>query len=789
MVGHQDFAQRVQLAHEVRKQFLQEACDILADLGTAVQQRLTALMDEAAPQREMQLRRDAWMQYQRVSRTWLRDTTDAWQAALLPAPVKPLNPEAALNFELVDEGVMENRIVAARLALAVTDRATVELDDLRLRIRKLEGRDDVDREDVLSPTLLCNALLEHWTAQGLSQDTWRMVQDSVLGLFPSRLKQAYANCNAFLVANEVLPSIDLQDRYRRVAPASAGAIPARPGALEVPGTPAVEQRTRAPAAARPAVVAPLALGRATSGAPALAVPVVLPQPATQAQARQGAQLVLGRLQQLLLKQRPKDFQLTLPMAASQAEVARSARKSIASGLAAALAAQTWNEVTSASAALASKDAAPSLAGMAARVRETSEALKTQATTPNEKATVEVVALMFQAILQEDRIPPGIRVWFARLQIPVLRLALADPEFFASLDHPARQLIDRMGSCALGFDASGIQASELEAEIKRVVQVIEQYPETGKRVYELVHDEFKKFLARFLTGSSVTQKVVSVAQQIELKETLTIQYTIEMRSLLQDIPVRDEIRDFFYKVWAEVLAVAAVAKGAQHPDTLGLKKTASDLIWAVSAKPNRSDRARVIQDLPPLLQQLRAGMGLLGVSAADQEVHIKVISATLADAFLSKTQAISREQIDVLAERLSRLEDFVSDEITEDLPLDAQSIEMMIGLEDSNIDIVTDGGSEPSAETLQWSQALELGAWFNLNYHGRLARVQYVWRSERGHLNLFSSGDGHSYLIQAGRLAAYLQAGLLAPQEAETLTVRATRDALDRLEADPERLLG
>jgi type III secretion system FlhB-like substrate exporter len=514
------------------------------------------------------------------------------------------------------------------------------------------------------------------------------------------------------------------------------------------------------------------------------------RPASHAQARRGAQIMLGRLQQLLQTPSVKDFQVTVPVSESQADVARRTRKSIASGLAAALAAQTWSDVASASAGLAPKDsAAPSVARVSARLRETSEALKTQATTANEKATVEVVALMFQAILQEDRIPPGIRVWFARLQIPVLRLALAEPEFFGNLDHPARQLIDRMGSCAFGFDASGIHASELEAEIKRVVQVIEQYPETGKRVYELVHDEFKKFLARFLTGSSVTQKVVSVAQQIEQKETLTIQYTIEMRSLLQDIPVRDEIRDFLYKVWAEVLAVAAVAKGPQHDDTLGLKKTASDLVWAVSAKPSRADRARVIQDLPPLLQQLRAGMGLLGVGAADQEARIKVISATLADAFLSKTQAIPREQIEALAQRLSRLEDFVSEEITEDLPLDAQSIEMMIGLEDSPIDIVTDGGSEPNAETLEWAQALELGAWFTLNYHGWLARVQYMWRSERGHLNLFASSDGHSYLIQAGRLAAYLQAGLLAPQEAEALTVRATRNALDQLQAQPERLLG
>ena len=192
-------------------------------------------------------------------------------------------------------------------------------------------------------------------------------------------------------------------------------------------------------------------------------------------------------------------------------------------------------------------------------------------TSSEKATIEIVALMFQSILAEERIPPAVRVWFARLQMPVLRVALAEPEFFGTLEHPARQLIDRMGSCVMGFDASAIGGSAMEVEIKRVVQVIEQYPETGRRVFQLVYDEFQKFLSRFLTEKGPTQRLVSVAQQVEQKETMAIQYTIEMRNMLNDIPVRDEIREFLFKVWAEVLAVAAVKNGPQHAETIAAEE--------------------------------------------------------------------------------------------------------------------------------------------------------------------------------------------------------------------------
>jgi hypothetical protein len=341
---------------------------------------------------------------------------------------------------------------------------------------------------------------------------------------------------------------------------------------------------------------------------------------------------------------------------------------------------------------------------------------------------------------------------------------------------------------MGFDAASISGSALEGEIKRIVQVIEQYPETGRRVFQLVYEEFQKFLAKFLTEKEATQKVVSVAQQVEQKETMAIQYTIEMRKLLADIPVRDEIREFLFKVWAEVLALSAVRLGAKHAETLAFKAAASELVWAASAKPNRNERAKVIQDLPKLLARLRQGMTLVGITGKQQEAQIKTIGDIFADAFLSKTESIPPDRIEAMAKRLEHLEDFVATDAETDLPLDRESIEMMLGIDASMIEVIADGGTKPTAGMISWANELQLGNWFALDHNGSTAQVQYVWRSERKQLHLFAARGGRSYLIQAKRLAAYLQAGLLVPAEEEALTVRATRDALAKLDANPERLL-
>ena len=497
-----------------------------------------------------------------------------------------------------------------------------------------------------------------------------------------------------------------------------------------------------------------------------------------ARARSRAQGVIGQIRRLFVSHGGGDF------------VGTAHQHPRSAGLAAAMAPpQAGQSASYAVGGTMYEDYSPAgVARVAGDLRERSNELKKKAETKGEKATIEIVALMFQAILAEERIPPGIRVWFARLQMPVLRLALEDPEFFGTTTHPARLLIDRMGSCVMGFDSAGVQGNAMELEIKRIVQVIEQYPETGKKVYQIVYDEFQKFLSKYLTEQGSTQKVVSVAQQVEQKETLAIQYTIEMRNMLKDMPVRDEIRDYLFKVWAEVLAVAAVRKGPQHSDTLTLKKSATDLVWAASAKPNRADRAKVIQELPNLLLRLRSGMTLLALPPSEQEVHIKRVSDTLADAFLSKTQAIPQDKIDAMAQRLGNLEDFVSEDGLGDLPLDAETIEMMLGIDASAIEVVADGGSKPTAAMLAWAQELQVGSWFTLDHNKQINHVQFSWRSDRKHLNLFAASSGRSFLIQAGRLAAYLQAGLLLPQEEEGLTVRATRDALTKLEANPERIL-
>jgi hypothetical protein len=248
--------------------------------------------------------------------------------------------------------------------------------------------------------------------------------------------------------------------------------------------------------------------------------------------------------------------------------------------------------------------------------------------------VESMALLFQTILQEDRLSPLLRVWIARLQTPVMQQALANPDSFEDQAHPARRLLAHFGSCAMGFAGSVLPCGALEQEIKRLVLLIEQYPDVGTQIYEQANEEFEKFLASFQTGLQAPQKVDCVVCQKDQKEALSVQYTIALRDLLKDQPASAEIREFLFKVWTQVLAVTAVRQGLQHADTLALKKTAVDLICANGALTGPDAHSYAIRKIPKLLQRLRAGMTLIALLADEQDAHIKLINGSLSKAFLS-----------------------------------------------------------------------------------------------------------------------------------------------------------
>jgi Protein of unknown function (DUF1631) len=715
----------------------------------------------ASPERSTTTTSDAW-QLQRIRDLVadMRQRGAAWHRGMVAALQDGLHSGAApagaasgstksggkLKLSLVEDVTIEREITSSRLALAIMDRAGSEFSDLRARVALLERREELEANDLLRAHVLARIVVDAWTECGLPDAALRDVQPVLNEELSTLAQEAYHEANSMLVDNRVLAEIDLRPLIRRTR-----------GAAAASGyTGAVSEETRLMTRSGATVAATAATSEASDNATA----------------------VLQRLNRMIERQVP-----------TFAETTNVGTRTVSPALSQAIG-HAQQGVQRRLIAAAGKDPhAPTVSpALLEELQARKQALKRAAETPAERATIEIVALLFQSILTEERIPPALRVWFARLQMPVLRVAVGEPDFFATIDHPARRLIDRMGACVMGFESSAAAiAGALEGEIKRVVQVVEAYPDTGRRVFQTVLTEFERFLENyFKSENEATKKGVSLAQQVEQRETLAIQYTIELRKLLNEVPVQEGVRQFLFQVWADVMAITALRNGAHSDATKGVRAAAVDLVWSAGAKVTREERAEVIRKLPPLLRKLRVGMESAGVPESKRDDHIRALNESLAAAFNAKAAAIPPERFEELRERLEALEEMLPE--AGDVQLD-ETLMLDISGDDSNaMEVVGEGGSMPTPAMLSWAKELQVGSWYMLEYGEKTMAVQLAWQGARRHLTLFVTPTGRCLLFEQNRLASYLQAGLLLPAQEEALTVRATRTALAKIDADPARLL-
>jgi hypothetical protein len=768
-------ANQMALAAQARRSYVEGLLNGLPSVVQAVEQGARILLSQVADPATTMRRRDTVEDLSKSHGLWLHGTLAALRAAqqgggisaVKPADLPAPGTRAGLGsladqggLSLVDNETIEGEILSSRLALAMMDRASWEFTDMRSRMTMLEGRDELDTNDILRPHVLARIVANAWRAGGLSHEAWRTLQTVLHDEFAHFAEEAYHELNRFLIQHHVLPDVDLRPFIRR-------------------------QRNAAWAGPAAATTAGFVHTGLQAGGDQARVEVhdetrLMTRTGHLARGADHAEAVLGRLNKLIGRQLP-DFANTQQATRPPSQALRTAINDAQVGIAKRLATATV------------PGRAPGVGQVSTpmlleELHQRKQALKQAATTPVERATIEIVALLFQSILTEERIPATVRVWFARLQMPVLRVAIGEPDFFATTDHPARRLIDRMGACVMGFDSTMRHAGDVvEKEIKRVVQVVEAYPDTGRRVFQTVLTEFEKFLEHYFKNENeASRKGVSLAQQVEQRETLAIQYTIELRKMLNEVPVQEGVRDFLFHVWADVLAMTAVKHDLQSEETKTMKRAAADLIWSASAKVSREERAEVIRRLPPLLKTLRDGMQSAGVPANKQDEHIQKLNNSLAAAFTAKAAAIPHDRLEDLMARLETLEELLPD--AADVEIDESLVLDLSGHESSELEVVGEGGSMPTPAMLSWARELQVGSWFMLDYRNRNEQVQLAWQGLRKQLTLFVSPQGRGILFQQHRLAAFLQAGLLVPAQDESLTVRATRSALAKLDVDPGRLL-
>lgn len=256
--------------------------------------------------------------------------------------------------------------------------------------------------------------------------------------------------------------------------------------------------------------------------------------------------------------------------------------------------------------------------------------------------IDVVGSLFDQILSDPRVPPQMARQIARLQLPVLRVALNDSTFFSSRRHPVRRFVNRIASLACAFDdfADG-PGKQLLDRVRELVQEIVDGDFDQIELYTAKLEELEQFIGQQTQGVVQQSPAAATLEGKESELRIQQRYMLQLTTAFKPISLPPYLRDFVSQVWSQALVLAVRRDGVASERYARFKRAGRDLLMSVQPKGAPTLRKKFLMQLPQLMKDLHEGMALIGWPDAAQ----KAFFAQLLPAHAESLKAAPLSELD------------------------------------------------------------------------------------------------------------------------------------------------
>jgi len=232
--------------------------------------------------------------------------------------------------------------------------------------------------------------------------------------------------------------------------------------------------------------------------------------------------------------------------------------------------------------------------------------------------IDVVGSLFDQILSDTRVPPQMARQIARLQLPVLRVALNDSNLFSSRRHPVRRFVNRIASLACAFDDfDDGPGKQFLARVRELVQEIVEGDFDQIDLYSAKLASLESFIGE-QTRSEVQEKgAVSTLNTKESELRLQQRYMLQLQAALSPLSLPPYLRNFLPQVWSQALVLAVSRDGPDSDRAQRYRRVGRDVVMSVQPKGSPALRKTFLMQLPPLMKDLNEGLQLIGWSESAQ----------------------------------------------------------------------------------------------------------------------------------------------------------------------------
>lgn len=386
----------------------------------------------------------------------------------------------------------------------------------------------------------------------------------------------------------------------------------------------------------------------------------------------------------------------------------------------------------------------------------------------DRGTVDALAEVFDFVFADQAIPMQMKVIIGRLQIPVLRAAMMDRDFFLSDQHPARRLVDTLASASVAWTPEKGEGDPLYVRIEHTVQrVLTEFEDDLNLFVELLRD-FTEFL--FETEQQAQARVEPVARlehSVEAREQAQSRADELIAARLAALSVSQHVAPFllpFLTVqWRDVLA-HALLDAPERADAGQRELVVMDqLVWSTQPKTTGEDRKALVALLPEMVRQLNLGLDQIDWNGKDRAVFTRRLISV-------HTMAIRLTQPAPLDTGSAALE----------VEQGRQAMSQLDARRAARQQLVSEDAFDTQA------QALVRGMWFEVEVDGaRQVRCRLSWVSPMRTRLLFTNREGVDAFVRSEReVAAMLRMGRMRVLDSEAIVGR----ALDRVLSDSHEAL-
>ncbi len=224
--------------------------------------------------------------------------------------------------------------------------------------------------------------------------------------------------------------------------------------------------------------------------------------------------------------------------------------------------------------------------------------------------MDLIDLLFEFILDDRAIPAPIRATLARLQIPLLKIALNDKNVFSKKAHPARRLLNNIAKSSTGWsEQESNQQDKLQSEIESIVDTILLEFDTDVQLFLDLNTRFNEFISQLNKSSQAAEQRIVQANEGQEK-LLAAQQAVD-NVINQQLSQHDHLPKVILALiedgWKHVLKLRLLQKGKDSEEWRSSIELVQQLIWSVSPKTEEDDRKKLLEIIPGMLKSLREGL--------------------------------------------------------------------------------------------------------------------------------------------------------------------------------------